>query len=200
MICQHCGNENREGALFCSQCGKPLEIKEEVIEEIKDDEEEIVENKQEEVVEEIKEEPIIEEKKEQYYCQYCHSEIYESTIICPHCGSLLKKGVPVYLNIEDKSNIGLNILSLINPLIGIFGYLIFKNYLPKLTKAMRNFALIGLSIILLLAIVVVFANNIVKDTCHYTTMDGQRCQEEVYKDGLCPYHYTQQNNSFFQYF
>ena len=227
MLCKECGAMNKDGALFCSQCGNLLnkeeveEHKEEIINESHEDpieevKEEYVQNEdvkecEEEIIDEpeqVQEEKIIvepeqvqEEIKEdqRVYCQYCGEKIYPSALICPHCGSSTGKTIPVTLMIEDKNNIGLNVLSLFSPLFGIFGYLIFKDKLPKMTKSMRNFAIIGIACLCAFFFLLGVTSELGKETCQYSEQ-GTRCQEEVYQDGYCQYHYFMTQNPFFQNF
>lgn len=225
MLCKECGAMNKEGALFCSQCGTLLskeevkEYKEEAINESYEEHEEVkeecainedVQEHEEKIdaLEQVQEEKndeseqILEEIKDErfVYCKYCGEKIYPSALICPHCGSATGKTIPVSLMIEDKKNIGLNVLSLISPLFGIFGYLIFKDKLPKMTKSMRNFAIIGIVCLIALFFLIGVTSELSKETCHYSDQQGTRCQEEVYQDGYCQYHYFMTQNPFFQNF
>lgn len=229
MKCNQCGNINKEGSLFCSQCGNPLN-KEEIVEEnVKHEDvvevladeiaeenvthEEVVEVLADEIAEENTkheestetleneaQEETLEKVQEEIYCEYCKNKIFPTTVICPHCGSATGKTIPVSLTIEDKRNIGLDILSLLSPLFGIFAYLIFKDKLPKLTKSMKNFSLIGIAIILIVIMLSGVLSMFGKERCKYTDTSGQRCSEEVYEDGYCQYHYFTNQNPFFQNF
>lgn len=227
MLCKECGAMNKEGALFCSQCGTLLSK-----EEVEEYKEEMINENHEEIVEEVNEECAIKEDVQEHeeektdkpeqvqeeiidepkqvqeesidnrfvYCKYCGEKIYPSALICPHCGSSTGKTIPVSLMIEDKKNIGLNVLSLISPLFGIFGYLIFKDKLPKMTKSMRNFAIIGIISLIAFFFLIGVTSELSKETCHYSDQQGTRCQEEVYQDGYCQYHYFMTQNPFFQNF
>ena len=55
------------------------------------------------------------------YCENCGAEISKEAYICPKCGVKVKKEEN---NDEDKPNVGLNILSLFFPIIGLILYLI----------------------------------------------------------------------------
>ncbi len=212
MKCNQCEYINKDDALFCTQCGAPLKEEEEltvveelVQEEVKEEIEEVfTDNQSEELVEDKHEEPVEKEETiivedEKIYCQICQNEIYESTVICPHCGSATGKTVPVQLVIEDKENIGLNLLSLFVPVLGILSYFIFREKLPKLTKKMAVFGLIGL-IIMIVSSGLAYLPEMFKDTCSYVSSSEEKCDQEVYQDGYCEYHYFIQQNPFFQNF
>ena len=54
------------------------------------------------------------------YCENCGAEISKEAYVCPKCGVKVKKEKTA----EDKPNMGLNILSLFFPIIGIILYFV----------------------------------------------------------------------------
>ena len=84
------------------------------------------------------------------YCENCGEEISKEAYICPKCGVKVKKDD----EIEDKPNIGLNILSLLFPIIGIILYFSWKSKTPKKAKSVLTYGLIGWGIGIILNILV----------------------------------------------
>ena len=73
------------------------------------------------------------------YCENCGTEISKEAYICPKCGVKVKKEE----NNEDKPNVGLNILSLFFPIIGLILYFVWKNETPIRAKSVLTYCLIG---------------------------------------------------------
>lgn len=76
------------------------------------------------------------------YCENCGTEISKEAYVCPKCGVKVKNDNTS----EDTPNIGLNILSLFFPLVGIILYFTWKKDTPKKAKGVLTFALIGWAI------------------------------------------------------
>lgn len=85
------------------------------------------------------------------YCKNCGAEISKEAYVCPKCGVKVKEDEN---NINDKPNVGLNILSLFIPLIGLILYFSWKNNMPKKAKSILTFSLIGWGINIVLNILV----------------------------------------------
>lgn len=83
------------------------------------------------------------------YCENCGSEISKEAYICPKCGVKVKKE-----NENDKPNTGLNILSLLFPIVGIILYFVWKKETPKKAKSILTYGLIGWGIGILLNLLV----------------------------------------------
>ena len=73
------------------------------------------------------------------YWENCGAEISKEAYICPKCGVKVKKEE----NIEDKPSVGLNILSLFFPIVGLILYFTWKNQTPKKAKSVLTYCLIG---------------------------------------------------------
>lgn len=82
------------------------------------------------------------------YCENCGTEISKEAYVCPKCGVKVKNDNTS----EDTLNIGLNILSLFFPLVGIILYFTWKKDTPKKAKGVLTFALIGWAINIILTI------------------------------------------------
>ena len=76
------------------------------------------------------------------YCSNCGAEIAKEAYVCPKCGVLVKENN----NVEDKPNIGFNILALFIPLVGLILYFSWRNTTPNRAKSILTFALIGWAI------------------------------------------------------
>ena len=74
------------------------------------------------------------------YCENCGAEISKEAYICPKCGVKVKKEEN---NDEDKPNVGLNILSLFFPIVGLILYFTWKNQTPIRAKSVLTYCLIG---------------------------------------------------------
>lgn len=85
------------------------------------------------------------------YCKNCGAEISKEAYVCPKCGVKVKEDEN---NINDKPNVGLNILSLFIPLVGLILYFSWKNNMPKKAKSILTFSLIGWGINIVLNILV----------------------------------------------
>lgn len=85
------------------------------------------------------------------YCKNCGAEISKEAYVCPKCGVKVKEDEN---NVDDKPNVGLNILSLFIPLVGLILYFSWKNNTPKKAKSILTFSLIGWGINIVLNILV----------------------------------------------
>jgi len=88
------------------------------------------------------------------YCSYCGSEILQSAVVCPECGSSAR-GSAAGL---DKPSIALNVLSFFIPLLGFILFCVFHNNYPRKAKAVGLSALLGVavSVVLFVAIFVIY--------------------------------------------
>lgn len=76
------------------------------------------------------------------YCENCGAEIAKEAYVCPKCG--VKVNNNTQNNVEDKPNMGLNIVSLlIIPLLGIILYFVWRKETPIRAKSILTYALIG---------------------------------------------------------
>ncbi|HAD23136.1 hypothetical protein IV49_GL000518 [Kandleria vitulina DSM 20405] len=79
MICSHCGAENRDDALFCSQCGQPISR--------------VCPNCHREV------------SKDASFCQYCGYALKQDNgAVCPKCQHVNKPGVGYCVQCGTKLN------------------------------------------------------------------------------------------------
>ena len=68
------------------------------------------------------------------FCNHCGKEVMNEAVICPHCGCALKKDA-VTPSVEDKVSVGLMILSILIPLIGIILWPVKHKETPKAAMA-----------------------------------------------------------------
>ncbi len=106
------------------------------------------------------------------YCPNCGSTINENAEICIHCGvNVLKFNTQITVAKNDKPNIWVNVLSLCCfPLLGIIIYFVWKDTQPKAAKSALIFALFGLAISIIFAIitfVIGFATEMMDDSYYY---------------------------------
>ncbi|MFJ7408514.1 MULTISPECIES: zinc ribbon domain-containing protein [unclassified Lysinibacillus] len=106
------------------------------------------------------------------YCPNCGSTINENAEICIQCGvNVLKFNNQVTVAKNDKPNIWVNVLSLCCfPLLGIIIYFVWKDTQPKAAKSALIFALFGLAISIIFAIisfVIGFATEMMDDSYYY---------------------------------
>lgn len=71
------------------------------------------------------------------FCSNCGKEVSDQAVVCPHCGCAVQNDA------LDVPSMGLNILSLFFPLIGLILYLVFRDKTPRKAAAVGKFALIG---------------------------------------------------------
>lgn len=76
------------------------------------------------------------------FCSHCGKEIMDEAVVCPHCGCEVG---PVN-NELDVPSTGLNVLSLLIPLVGLILYLVYHDKAPNRAKAIGKFALIGVGV------------------------------------------------------
>lgn len=74
------------------------------------------------------------------YCTHCGKEVMDEAIICPHCGC------PVKADGLDVPDVGLNILALLFPLIGLILYLVYHDKAPNKANKIGQYALTGFCI------------------------------------------------------
>lgn len=106
------------------------------------------------------------------YCPNCGSEIDVNAEICVNCGvNVLNFGKQNTAAINDKSNIWVNLLSLCCvPLLGIIMFFVWKNEQPKAAKSALIFALIGISISIILGVIsflIGIASELPDDSYYY---------------------------------
>ncbi|MBO0466089.1 zinc-ribbon domain-containing protein [Enterococcus plantarum] len=78
------------------------------------------------------------------YCSNCGSKINEKSVLCPHCGTILKKEF-----FSKNTEIGWGILGFFVPVVGLILYLIWLETKPKIAKTAGLGALCGVSTIIL---------------------------------------------------
>ncbi len=71
------------------------------------------------------------------YCSTCGKEIHENAVVCPHCGCQVS---PAY---DDTPSMGLNILSLLIPIVGLVLFCVNYSNKPVSAKSYGLWALIG---------------------------------------------------------
>ena len=79
---------------------------------------------------------------EMKFCSHCGKEIMDAAVVCPHCGC----PVGAVSNEPDIPSTGLNVLSLLIPLVGLILYLAYHDKAPNKARAIGKFALIGVGI------------------------------------------------------
>jgi hypothetical protein len=82
------------------------------------------------------------------FCRYCGNEIPEDSIKCPKCeapAEPLPATYTVPLEVDEPS-MGLNILSLVFPIVGLILYLVYMDKSPKRARPIGKFAIIGAAI------------------------------------------------------
>lgn len=71
------------------------------------------------------------------YCEHCGRELMDNAVICPGCGCALSTME------EDKPNVGLNVLSVFIPIVGLVLYCVWNSKTPKKAKSVGLCALIS---------------------------------------------------------
>lgn len=89
-----------------------------------------------------------EEGSKMKFCSHCGKEIMDAAVICPHCGC----SVGAVSSEPDVPSTGLNILSLLFPLVGLILYLVYQEKTPNKAKAIGKFALIGVGVAVALSV------------------------------------------------
>ena len=74
------------------------------------------------------------------FCSHCGKELLDEAMICPNCGCQVSSSEP------DVSNTGLNIVSFLLPFVGLILYIIYHEKKPIKAKAIGKWALIGLAV------------------------------------------------------
>jgi len=106
------------------------------------------------------------------FCPNCGSSIDDNAEICIHCGvNVLTFHKQKTVAKEDAPNIWINILSLCCfPLLGFIIYFAWKDTQPKAAKSALIFAVIGLALSIIVAIisfVIGFATEMMNDSYYY---------------------------------
>lgn len=86
------------------------------------------------------------------YCSNCGNKLNGNEDVCLKCGVMAKNGTTN--NTEDKPLVILNVLSLLNPIVGLILYLCMKNSTPNRAKKCGKYALIGAIVLLIIFIIV----------------------------------------------
>lgn len=88
------------------------------------------------------------------FCPNCGNQVNNNSEVCLHCGILLKNNnINNNQKEDDKSNVGLNIVSFFIPLIGLILYLALKKDTPIKAKSCGKSALFGVGATVLMYIV-----------------------------------------------
>lgn len=88
------------------------------------------------------------------FCRQCGEELPEEAVECPKCGEVVNPfeatySVPVEV---DEPSMGLNILSLLFPIVGLILYLVYMDKAPKRARSIGKFAIIGAAVGLTLSV------------------------------------------------
>lgn len=110
------------------------------------------------------------------YCSNCGNKVDEKADVCLKCGHIIKKNSNYN---EDKPSIGLNIISLLWPFIGLILYLSMKGSTPIKAKKCGKYALIGFGIGIILVIIVLV---IVFSSLSFSGMSDLNSFSEEVKD------------------
>lgn len=97
------------------------------------------------------------------FCSHCGKEIMDAAVVCPHCGC----AVGAVSDEPDVPSTGLNILSLLIPLVGLILYLVYHDKAPNKAKAIGKFALIGVGICVGLYILLCILNVVLISSMLY---------------------------------
>lgn len=81
------------------------------------------------------------------YCIHCGAEMEDIAAVCPKCGT------PTQAQVEDKPDTAMNVLAFFIPLVGLILYLVYRDRQPRRAKGIGKFALIGLSVGIVIALV-----------------------------------------------
>lgn len=77
------------------------------------------------------------------YCSNCGNKLNGNEDVCLKCGVMVNKRTNSSNNVEDKPLVILNILSFINPVVGLILYLSMKKSTPNRAKKCGKYAIIG---------------------------------------------------------
>jgi len=75
------------------------------------------------------------------FCSQCGQEVNENAVVCTKCGCALASPPKV---LDDNPSMGLNILSLLIPLVGLILFCVYFQTKPESAKSYGLWALIGL--------------------------------------------------------
>ena len=84
------------------------------------------------------------------YCPNCGAENITGAELCANCGvSLLNNKRPNYTpDVEDRPNLGINLLSLCCiPILGVIMYFVWKDQKPAAAKSALIFGLCGIALV-----------------------------------------------------
>lgn len=80
-------------------------------------------------------------------CAHCGKEVADNMKLCTYCGQNVEG--------EDKPDLGLNLISLFVPLVGLVLYLLFRQKAPIKAKSIGKFALAGVVLQLVVSAITV---------------------------------------------
>ena len=88
------------------------------------------------------------------FCSKCGKEIMDEAVVCIHCGCAVNgaKNVSAAATGEDTTNVALNILGFLIPLVGLIMYCVMYSSTPRKANQIGLFSLIGFAINLILII------------------------------------------------
>lgn len=86
------------------------------------------------------------------YCTHCGKEITDEAVVCINCGCAIDGGGTVRTGSAsaDVPSAGLNILSLLIPLVGLILYITMHAQTPRKANQLGIFALVGFVVNLVL--------------------------------------------------
>lgn len=127
------------------------------------------------------------------FCPNCGNQNNVNNDVCLYCGTRLKNNNVVEKN-DDKSNVGLNILSFFVPLIGVILYFLLKKEQPVKAKNCCKSAIIGVVVFVILCIVlIILSGNAINSSINKARKDSlsfyskeinSRVQSQYYNDKI----------------
>ena len=87
------------------------------------------------------------------FCKRCGKEIMDEAVICIHCGCITKES-PASEVKNDAPSVGITILSIFFPLIGLIIWLAAHDTQPLMAKSAGKGALIGVVVVVAFIILV----------------------------------------------
>ena len=87
-------------------------------------------------------ETVAEGEKKVKFCSHCGKEIMDEAVVCPHCGC----AVALDRKELDIPDTGLNIISLLMPIVGLILYIVYHEKSPDKAASIGKFAWIGVGI------------------------------------------------------
>ncbi len=89
------------------------------------------------------------------FCQKCGKEIMDQAVVCPACGCAVQSSqVSVQSDKDDKANIGLIILSVLIPIVGVILWPVMNGKSPKAARVYGLTGIISWVVYFLLMIVI----------------------------------------------